>query len=388
MGKHIVLDILIVLAISAVLIQGSEAKEDLNVYWKDGLRLTGEDFQFKIGGRIMLDFAFFDEDASVGDIEDATEFRRARLYFAGLIYNNVDFKAQYDFAGGDADFKDVYIGYKGVELGHIKVGHFKEAFSLEELTSSKYITFMERSLPIEAFAPSRNTGIGINSTALDDKLTWAVGLFRETDGFGEGEGSDWNVTGRITGLPVQSEEMLLHVGLALSYKNTSEVQYRSRPESHLAPRVVDTDGFTADNVSLVGLESALVCGPFSLQGEYILSSPDMAAGVADPDFSGYYLCASYFLTGEQRKYKASSGTFSRVKPNENVGVGPGAWEVGARYSSLDLTDAGIAGGEIDDITLGVNWYLNPNTRVMLNYVMADADAGDVNVIQTRFQIDF
>ena len=69
--------------------------------------------------------------------------------------------------------------------------------------------------------------------------------------------------------------------------------------------------------------------------------------------------------------------------------GSGAWEIAFRYSSADLTDAGIAGGEEDNITVGVNWYPNPATRLMINYVMADVDGvGDGDFILVRWQVDF
>jgi phosphate-selective porin OprO/OprP len=69
--------------------------------------------------------------------------------------------------------------------------------------------------------------------------------------------------------------------------------------------------------------------------------------------------------------------------------GLGAWEVGVRYSQVDLNDSIVSGGELDDITIGLNWHLNPNVRVMLNYVRADLDdVGDADIFQTRFQVDF
>jgi len=366
-----------------------------------GLLLLGnavcdEAIEFKTGGRIMNDWAWFDADptleAAVGPFDDGTEFRRARLYVAGTIHDNVGFKAQYDFAGGDADFKDVWASYKDFPLAPVKIGHFKEPFSLEELTSSKYITFMERALPVEAFAPSRNTGIGFGSSELDDQLTWSVGVFRDTDDFGGGEDSDYNFTARVTGVPwaEEDQERMLHIGGSISYKNTDMVQYRSRPEAHLAPRVVDTKEFAADNVVLCGLESALLLGPVSLQGEYMLAQVDADIG-SDPDFSGYYGAVSWFLTGETRAYKASKGVFSRVSPAANAGAdgGSGAWELAARYSSLDLSDGAIAAGEVDDVTLAVNWYVNPHARVMFNYVNSDTDGvGEVDVFETRFQVDF
>jgi phosphate-selective porin OprO/OprP len=105
------------------------------------------------------------------------------------------------------------------------------------------------------------------------------------------------------------------------------------------------------------------------------------------------LYVSYFLTGEHRSYSKNKGAFDRVKPKQNFGLdkekGWGAWEIAGRYSYLDLSDGGISGGELDDFTLGVNWYLYPNVRIMGNYIFADLDdVGETSIFQMRFQVDW
>ncbi|MBW1766404.1 MAG: porin [Deltaproteobacteria bacterium] len=374
---------------------------DINWYWKNGLNFETNDkaFKFKFGGRIMNDWAFMSEDDSVeallGSLQnDTTEFRRARLYVSGTTYDRIIFKAQYDFAGGDADFKDVFIGLKKLPVvDWLKVGHFKEPFSLEELISCNYTTFMERSLP-NAFAPGRNTGIGVHSATLNDRLTWAAGAFLDTNGYGDEGGTDhsYAVTARVTGLPwYGGKDKLLHLGLAYSYRDAVDdtVSFSERPEAHMAPRFVDTGNIAAGWENRLGLEAAYVHGPFCLQGEYIGTAVD-ATGEPDRGFSGYYAYASYFLTGEHRPYSQKNGIFCRVKPNVNFGKGGiGAWEMGVRFSHLDLDDGAITGGDLDDITLGLNWYLNPNVRTMLNYIRADLDTvGDADILEMRFQIDW
>ena len=163
-----------------------------NVYWKEGIRGTSVDerFEFKTGGSLMNDWAFMrEEDAiqtQIGNLTDGTEFRRARIYFSGRINGNVEFKTQFDFASGKPAFKDAYIGLINLPgVGGLRVGHFKEPFSLEELTGSKYTTFMERALP-NAFSPSRNTGIMLHSYQLKERVTWSLGIFRQADSFANG----------------------------------------------------------------------------------------------------------------------------------------------------------------------------------------------------------
>ena len=151
----------------------------------------------------------------------------------------------------------------------------------------------------------------------------------------------------------------------------------------------------ADSAHLIGLEAAWVYESFSLQGEYVFALVDDIDGgffgaSGDADFSAASIQASYFLTGESRPYDRATGTFGRVKPNQNFmeDGGWGAWEIAARYSMLDLSDGAFDGGEIDTFTVGANWYLNPNMRIMFDYSFSDTDEGDVGIFMTRFGISF
>lgn len=368
--------------------------------WKNTFRLTSPDgeVELKFGGRIQNDWTFYNTDdalqARVGELSDGTEFRRARLFFEGELWGTVEFKAQYDFAGGEATFNDVYLGLIHLPgVGGVRVGHYKEPFSLEEHTSSKYLQFVERSLPVEAFSPGRNSGLMLGEGAGGDRLSWHLGVFKDVDGLGEGMGDKWNVTGRVTGLPVYRDggRRLVHLGLSVSERSPTDgiARFRSRPESHLAPRFVDTGDFAADSVRLVGVEAAVIQGPFSLQGEWIRADADVPVG-PDPTFSGAYVSLGWFLTGEHRPYSKSEGGFGRVTPLKSFRHGgTGAWQLAARYSTLDLSDGVIDGGELDDWTLGVNWHLFSNVRTGLDYVHADLHgAGTSESLQMRFQIDF
>lgn len=394
--------------------EGGEPNE-FKWYWKEGLRFDTYDgaFKLKFNGRIQLDNAFYDADSDVTDVtgedawDDGVEFRRTRLEVAGDIYDDIQFKIQYDWAGdGTADFKDVYMGMK-TDVGTFRVGHFKEPFSLDELTSSKDIQFMERALP-NIFAPSRNTGLAYMNSFAEDRVTFAAGIFREANDFGDSENEEEIAfTGRLTGLPYTNEDhtRMIHLGAAASVRSadddSSSLRFRQRPETHVSDaRLVDTGSIAGlEDTTLFGLELAGVYDRFAMQAEYINADVDfddaVSGGIDNAGFDGYYAQASFFLTDDSRNYKASDGIFDKVKPNTPFSLsnpGMGAWEVLARYSSLDLNDEseGVVGGEVDSITLALNWYLNANVRVGLNYVNADADdgpiEGDVDVIQTRFQV--
>jgi phosphate-selective porin OprO/OprP len=368
-------------------------KDNVQVSTKGGhLKFSSADgeFKFQVGGRLMVDTAVFYDDP---ELNNGTEVRRARIFIAGQVFNDWKFKLQTDFAGNEVTLKDAWLSYIGVDVADIKVGNFKEPFSLEEMTSSKYITFMERALP-NAFVPSRHLGVGIGHYG--NKLTAAAGIFGGTVNADNDNGDEGNsFAARVTYSPINEGRRLAHFGVYGEYANPTddEVRYRERPESHIANvRLVDTGTLEdVDKTSKWGLEAATVVGPFSAQGEYIGVSVNRRQET-DPNFYGWYMQASWFLTGESRPYK--KGVFGRVKPLSVVGKGGyGAWELAARLSKIDLSSSGVDGGYEKDFTFGVNWYATPTIRFMANYVnVLDQKKEGVStkpyLVELRAQIDF
>lgn len=352
-------------------------------------------------GELQTDSYWFSQDQasriSVGDIENGIAFRRARIGMWGS-YGPSEYRIEMDFAQtGRPTFLDVYAGLNDLpRLGRVRVGHFFEPFSIERITSNRYITFMERALPDQAFTPARNTGIGINNIWLGEDGTWSLGLFRtDSDVWGDsvGDGFDSSVTGRVTCLPWYDsacpDQRYFHVGLGASYRvaDKDTVRFRAQPESRLGaanpnvPFFIDTNFFRADNYSLLGLETAWTDGPFSLQAEY-MHVPVDSIDSGRLAFNGWYVQSTYFLTGEHRPYLKKYGVFTRVHPyrdfiryagDDCLVRGPGAWEVAIRLSHVDLNDGEIRGGVLTDLTVGLNWYLTPYLRFTSNYIHAFLD---------------
>ena len=380
-------------------------------HWKDGFKLESVDKQFnlKFGGRIMYDMACFFQDDTLEDLfghyNNGNEFRRARFYSAGQVYGNVKYKLQLDFAGGSIGFKDAYIDFAKVPgIGNFRVGHFKEPFRLEALTSSKYMTFMERSMHMP-FSQERNSGFMIFNSLMDDKVGYQLGVFRAADEYGNDKDANdgYSITSRISALPINNSEAnhLLHIGAAYSYRKPDSRTYevQTRAENHLGPKYVSTGTIdSVDNIGLIGGELAWVKGPLSIQGEVVMAGVNQVAKstAQDNSFMGFYGQVSYFLTGESRSYKNYMVGFSRVKPNNNMGGddgGIGALELALRYSGINLEDENILGGEMSNIGIGLNWHFNPVTRVMINYIMTNLSSdnneiGSSSVYQMRFQVDF
>jgi phosphate-selective porin OprO/OprP len=195
---------------------------------------------------------------------------------------------------------------------------------------------------------------------------------------------------------------------------------RNGPASLHTP-LVDTTFFTSRQYMVVP-EFAMVWGPFSLAAEYFgcwfndtnyaaesptFGDPTPPTGnVGTTFFQGAYVEALYFLTGEHRpynKYGGSGAAFTRVIPHRPFYFVPGefrhlfssgAWQVGARYQWIDLEDKGIPGGVLQDVTLGLNWFLNPNLKFQWNYTVThrdytgDAADGNVQGLGMRVAWDF
>jgi len=383
----------VLLALSAASSGAAQSKE-MTVEWKDGLRFESPDSEvyLKLGGRILNDWAWFPErsDASVST-SDATEFRRARIYLAGKLGGGLIFKSQIDFSSGEVAFKDMYMGIEDLPVvGELRVGQMKEPFSLEELTSSNYITFMERS-PAAAFDAERNTGIMVQNGWSNQRVLASLGIFRNTDETGSGSGdARYNYSARLSGLPYEDTEhhRLIHLGIAGSLRKTPDGMYQMsiRPSSHLTDKILHSDVLMAKEYSLAGFEAAAAIGPFSVDAEYRLTNVNVIGG-DNPNLTGFYLAGSWFLTGENRPYNHFEGAFGRVKPIKPLGSGPGAWELAVRIAHVDLSEAN--GGQLDDYTAGINWYANNNARVMLNFVYSDANEnGQFSGLQTRFMVYF
>ncbi len=377
---------------------------ELKGAWKDGPRWSSADgnFAFGVVGRLLWDSFWIDSDEFAGTAtRDGTFFRRVRLGVQGTVYKNVEFRIEIDFAKSTLVLADVYFGIKGLgAAGTLRVGHMREPFSLEVMESANDLSTIERSASAEAFAPFRNVGIALSNTALEERVTWSAGVFRNTDDQGQTrEDGGYSVTLRITGLPLRDpeRELLVHVGLGASLRDpdAETVRFQARPGIGTGSRLVDTgDITTADSVLLLNLELAVAWKAFSVQGEVIAAEVEGAAAIPSLSFHGWYVLVAYTLTGEPREYKAKTGVFGSPKPKRNFrgeSGGYGAFELVARIDGIDLNDGAITGGEQQTVSLGLNWYLNPNTRMMFHLLFTDVDApksGDLIIFVTRFQFFF
>ena len=259
----------------------------------------------------------------------------------------------------------------------MSIGKQKEPISMERLTGMVFLPWQERSAVADALLPSRNVGIVWNGSSPEKYTSWAFGVF--DDWFDAGQDFDESASqfvGRLTWAPLrtQDESNLVHLGFGYRYSDAKEgFRFRTEPEFNKAPVYVDTGFGTdtgvlqADDTSAYNVEVSWRKGPFWLASEYFRTDVKNPS-LQDPVFDGYYVSASWILTGEMRPYSKKNGLFGSVPVSRTVYQGgKGAWEIATRYSDIDLSDGGVGGGDMQIASLGLNWWATPFFSLGANY---------------------
>lgn len=364
--------------------------------------------KLRIGGRLQLDFgAASVRQPGFGEpLTDNIGVRRSWIESYLTIGKVLELAFQYDFADAETPINDAVAAIHAPHDVLLSVGSMKEPFSLDQLTGDTNTLFTERSLA-DAFAPGRNFGGAVGTHGKD--WTAVASVFGGNANTGIGQ-QGIAATGRLTYAPIRETDHVLHLGLAGSYRSLSrmsdDLSFSSQAEASLLRQsFVDTDVIAgASGVARLGLEAAYQSGPFLLQAEYIDTRVERFDGRPSLGFRGGYVQGSVILNGKRaRSYKlspdygATYAVFSGVVVPEADRVsrgGFGVFELGARFSAIDLQDRTITGGIGRDVTVGLNWYPDRNVRIMADYIRSrtspSAIAGfrtiDADTVIGRFQV--
>ena len=380
---------------------GSDPLADIHL---EQLKLTS-----RLGGRVEVDGAAFTTTGNLTGFDDGVQLRRLRLLAEGDSILLVPFRYKFElgYVPNQFNLQQAYLEFSKIDyVGSLRFGQFQPPMGLQVITSSWDISLMEPAAPLQAMAPGVEAGVQVGTPFAGERATFHLGLFGPGAGPSEyGNASErlGSLIGRVTGLPIcrvdsddPSSTTLLHVGLSLGvqYSAASTVRYRSRPESYIAPYVIDTGDIDASGSGTIGAEVSWVNGPFNLQAEYLHSFVGQTGGEL-LNFGGFYALAGWFLTGESRPYDREKGAFARVVPRKNCDFGQSGWgafEVAVRYSWTDLSDGDVQGGRLGMLMTGMNWYLRPQLKWMFEYghgrVSGGPQDGNVNIFQTRVGLDF
>ncbi len=309
-------------------------------------------------------------------------FKRPWAYNIAGAWNSFD--RGFDSDDDDADefsFFDFSVDIPISESVLLRVGKQKEPINMDRSMTMVQIASQERYAAADAMFPTRNVGATLYGMTQNQRVSWAAGVFNDWLTQGEDLGdSATQVIGRATWIPylTDDESEIVHLGLGIRHTNAKQgLAYGSRPETGNMPRFVDTGFFDADSSTLYNWELGWRRGPLWLMAEYSDNRIDAPAS-DDPNFTGYHVSATWSLTGEMRGYKRNRGVFDGLPVAQSVYQGgKGAMEMALRFSSIDLTDGLIEGGEMDVATAQFNWWLSRSMALSLNYRRTWTDRFDL-----------
>ena len=388
-----------------------------------GVQTADGSERFRIRGRAQLDAGFADlEDLEQVARENALAdygviFRRVRLGALGLMREKFEWQVELDFAENAVEVDNTYMGYLMDHGAIFKLGLFKEPFTLEYDTSSRYITFIERSAAVDAYKVSKEPGMMYQT--LKPNYHVAVGVFGSGVEFERNIEEGYSFAGRGTFAPYLQGTDFIHLGAAVNYrknsKNVAENAYEPvRLRTREGMRVIDARLVGRDDLQGVsdftryGLEFAAGMGSWWVQSEYIRVDLDLDPTRVMPGETfnteetsitqdGWYFYTGYYLTGESKPYRAFGGDFASLRPNANFNPSKGTWgafELAFGYSvadSLEHTRVG-RGQKQDRYVLGLNWFLTPEAMFKFNVIYLEGERdvfeGDGWVYGARAQYFF
>ena len=374
------------------------SSDRLDVEAQDGILVlasptTGYKLWFDI--RAQADGAvFFGAPEYADPIGNGTSIRRARFAVKGQIDENWYGEFDMDLANGLAELKDAIVRYTGIPNLDLQVGNFKENFSIQRNTTSRYLQFMERPMVCSALAPSRH--LGINAKYAKDWLWFSAGAFtQEVAGQEEwtnvadnnkdfGRNAGYSLTSKVVFRPLyKMDNASLHIGAAYSYRTTKVSQatgewgtYRASTRNSTSinrKKYLDTNNLKGyDHNNLWTVELAGHWDGIRYEAAYIgdnvrFSDPANPASIGTPAINlyGWYVQTGYLLFGGKQRYDANGAKYTKIKPGKKWGD----VELCFRYEFLDLNapERDVFGGSAEAYAVGLNWWVNNNVKMQLNW---------------------
>jgi phosphate-selective porin OprO/OprP len=396
--------------------------------WDNGFILRSADKQFnlKVTGQIQADYRAFVDDIDNVDI-DRFFIRRARLGIEANMFEYYEFRLLPDFGQGQAVVQDAYLNVHYWDSFQVEAGKFKQPFSYEQLIQDRFVPTLERSM-IDQLVPARDCGLMIHGQKLfSDRLDYGVSVSNGEINGNTDTNDHKDLVGRIAWRPLNDPALWpivrnLQIGISGS---TGVEQEPVSPNTLTTPATVRWFQYNP-NVRADGLrnrwspEISYFYGGFGFAAQYYREDQELRPSFVGPTsrvvvnvpYDGYYVLATYLLTGEERTTYSQPITplrpFNPCYPFHCCG----AWEAVARVSRLHVGDVVFAQGpgrladptlftsEATELTLGFNWYLNTYVRTQFNWERAwfgtpvrlaagpNGVLGRQDSLMARFQIIF
>jgi phosphate-selective porin OprO/OprP len=372
------------------------------------IRSADTNFVLKVRGYIQADTRWYANDFEGGTINDTFLMRRVRPIFEGTVFEKYDYRLMLDFGSGatsssanNAYVQDAYFNARWFPEFQLVGGKMKEPVGLERLQSGANLLFVERGYPTQ-LVPNRDVGFQFQGDVFKGALSYSVGAFNGVadGGSGDIDTSDDEKDGaaRLFTHPFRNTELEavrdLGIGIAGTYGNQSGA-LRSFVSPGQQRIFAYSSGVEADGDHWrLTPQGYWYWGPFGLFAEYVVSDQEVvrAADFERVQNTAWQVAGSYVLTGEQNSWRG----ITPKKPFTFSGPGWGAIELAARYGELDIDDdvfpafasPDSSATEAKSWAVGVNWHLNRNFKVQVNYEDTKFDGGTTEFLENGEQIVF
>lgn len=360
-------------------------------------------WSLKPRGRVQYDIGNLSAPTSLNaaGLGFVDELRRARLGVEGTAPGGLSYLFEAELSDGIVEFTDAFVAWRASSRMSLTVGQHNNFQSLDELTSSRFSSFIERAAFTDAFGFERR--LGLSGTLTSGPVTAQLGVFHDNL-LDVDEGDDMiGVDGRVVYAPRLGHTQL-HLAASAHWRDNGDLatptRYRQRPLIHATDtRFIGTPALPVDRETSFGLEAAAIRGPLHVAAEAHWLNADRVTG-ADPAFFGGYVEIGWFLTGETRGYRGARWDRTRVRRGGAIEEGGlGAVQLNLRYDYLDLNSSGIRGGIQNGFQFGLTWIPTDHVRFLVNYARLSYDdaaipaAGgrrdySVDVVGARVQLDF
>lgn len=352
----------------------------------------------------------FDQDRAGGQAAGFNP-RRARIGARADVAQEWQFGFIWDFGGTPGSHSRLYeaqVAYTGLKPFTVSAGVFKPSFTLEYAQSAADLLFLERASIVNIVGGLVGGGGRVvlgQAGASGDR--WFVTTLVTSGTVGPGAQSDQRAfLGRAAGLIVKTDALALHLGFsgawvfqppragdhgpALSFSDQPELQIDNAAAS------LSTGAIAAHGAEMGGVETGLAWGRLWMQGEwYGIGVDRRTSDGGGLFFSGWYAQASYTLLGKPRQWRSDDAAWEAPTPGRGFDPAHGAWgalEVGARFSTADLSSGNLRGGRQRVWMTGVSWYPLDLLRFTLQYEHADITGGSaprsLNAVAARGQLGF
>lgn len=386
---------------------------------KDGFSLKSADskFQLKLRGYVHSDGRFFLADDEKRFVNTFL-MRRIRPIFEGILDKNFDFYLMLDFGGGTTVIQDAYVDFHYSPRARVRIGKLKEPFGIERLQSGANLLFIERALPSN-LVPNRDVGAQLHGELAKGAITYAVGVF---NGVADGasadndNGDEKDFVGRFFLLPFKNASATSLQGFGLGVAGSSGTQngsttapslpsYRTPAQqtyfSYRSDATAAGTAIASGKRTRISPQGYFYSGAFGVFGEYVISKQEVTRGTtaANLQNTAWQAAASYVITGQKVNYRG----VTLPKPFEPKDGNWGAFELAARYSKLTIdkdafpifADLTRSAKTATAWSVGVNWYLNRNARLTVDYEQADFEGGastgdrkSEKIVFSRLQINY